>query len=223
MNQDGMKRRAAGAALEFVRSGMILGIGSGSTAAVFVEVLAASGVLPDTVIPASSATSAQLRAVGLPVVELAQAPAPSVYVDGADQADPQLRLLKGLGGAQTREKLLATLAPLFVCIVDESKLAGRLGDAPISLEVLPVARLAVEKELAKRGAKAVVRPTLSDDRNLLLDVFSLEIDDPEALELDLQGLPGVVSCGIFAHRRADVLLCGCRSGEVTVTRSSSSP
>lgn len=218
-----MKRRAAAAALAYVRPDTVLGVGSGSTAAAFVEQLAAARLVPAATIPSSQATAGLLRTAGLPVVELVDAPPPTVYVDGADQADPQLRLLKGRGGAQTREKLLATVSPLFVCIVDERKLVDRLGDAPVPIEVLPAARLAVAAALAGRGAEGTVRERRSDDGNLLMDVTGLDLEDPDALEAELQALPGVLACGIFARRRADVLLCGRSSGAVTLTTSSAEP
>ena len=207
MDLDDLKRAAARAALDYVDAGMVVGVGSGTTTAFFIEELAASGLVLSAVVPSSVDTMDRLRRAGLPAVDLAEAPAPSVYVDGADEVDRNLRLIKGRGGALAREKLLAAVSPLFVCIVDETKLVARLGAAPVPVEVLPVARRFVGDELAARGAIAAERPGyVTDNGNVILDVTGLDLRDPARLEVELDAMPGVLECGVFARRRADVVL-----------------
>ena len=163
--------------------------------------------------PARRVTAAALRAAAIPVVSLAESGPLPLYVDGADEVDPQLRLIKGAGGAHTREKVLATAARLFVCIVDESKLDDRLGIAPIPLEVLPMAAPLVVERVAALGGVARQRPSfVSDSGNAIYDVAGLDLTAPEQLEMELDAIPGVVECGLFARRRADVVLVGTPDG-----------
>lgn len=213
MSQDDLKRAVASAAMEYVRPGMVLGVGTGTTADFFIELLAASGMELKAVVPSSEATAAQLKAAGLPLADLPSAPAPSLYVDGADQVDPRLRLIKGRGGAQFREKLIATLSERFICIVDESKLAPRLGGVPVPLEVVAPAAAFVAARVAALGGSATQRRDfVTDNGNPVLDVTGLDLADPEGLEVELDALPGVVECGIFARRPADLVLCGGTNG-----------
>ena len=214
MTLDDMKRASANAALEYVPTGATIGVGTGSTAEFFIEELAARPGLIAAVVASSEASAAALRAAGIRLLDPAAAPHPlPLYVDGADEVDPELRLIKGGGGAHTREKVLATAADLFVCIVDESKLVGRLGRVAVPLEVVPWAAAFVARRLTAMGASVSERPGfVTDNGNIVLDATGLELSDPEGLELELDAIPGVVECGIFARRRADIVLVGTAEG-----------
>jgi ribose 5-phosphate isomerase A len=218
MDQVDMKRAAAEAAVEYVTVGTTIGVGTGSTAAFFIEALAARPGLIAAAVASSEVTAAALRATGIRVLDPASAPYPlPLYVDGADEVDIELRLIKGGGGAHMREKVLATAAELFVCIVDETKLVDRLGRFPVPLEVVPWAAPFVAKHVAALGGRAVARPGfVTDNGNAVLDVLGLELIDPEGLELELDAIPGVLECGIFARRRADVVLVGIAGGVRTL-------
>ncbi len=211
-----MKRAAAAAAIEYVQPAMTIGVGTGSTADWFVTLLSElpAARRPAAAVASSFATAAALRAGGIRVVDPADALYPlPLYVDGADEVDPELRLIKGGGGAHTREKAVATASELFVCIVDETKLVERLGRRPVPLEVVPWAAAFVAERVAALGGRSAARPGfLTDNDNAVLDVTGLELSDPEGLELELDAIPGVVECGIFARRRADVVLAGTASG-----------
>jgi ribose 5-phosphate isomerase A len=214
MDQLDMKRAAAEAAIEYVVPGTTIGVGTGSTAALFIAALAARPGLVAAAVASSEASATALHAAGIRVLDPAVAPYPlPVYVDGADKVDAELRLIKGGGGAHLREKVLATAAELFVCIVDDSKLAARLGRVPVPLEVVPWAAPFVAARVAALGGHPAARPGfVTDNGNLVLDVSGLELSDPEGLELELDAIPGVVECGIFAHRRADIVLAGTARG-----------
>jgi len=214
MTLDDMKRASANAALEYVPTGATIGVGTGSTAEFFIEELAARPGLIAAAVASSEACAAALRAAGIRVLDPAAAPYPlPLYVDGADEVDPELRLIKGGGGAQTREKVLATAAELFVCIVDDTKLVERLGRAPVPLEVVPWAAAFVAERVAALGGRTAARPGfLTDNGNAVLDAMGLDLSDPEGLEVELDAIPGVVECGIFARRRADVVLVGTAGG-----------
>ena len=213
MTLDDMKRASANAALEYVLTGATIGVGTGSTAEFFIEALAARPGQIAAAVASSLAAAAALRAAGIRVVDLEEASSLPLYVDGADEVDPHLRLIKGRGGAHTREKVLATAAELFVCIVDESKLVDRLGGAPVPLEVVPMALPLVARRLTALGATVAERPGfVTDNGNAVLDAMELDLSDPEGLELELDAIPGVVECGIFARRRADVVLVGTAGG-----------
>ena len=215
MTRDDQKRAAAEAALEYVEPGSTIGVGTGSTAAFFIKRLAGlpPARRPGAAVPSSDATAAALRHAGIRVVGLEDALPLPIYVDGADEVDPELRLIKGGGGAHTREKVLATAAELFVCIVDESKLVGRLGRVAVPLEVVPWAAAFVARRLTAMGASVSERPGfVTDNGNIVLDATGLELSDPEGLELELDAIPGVVECGIFARRRADIVLVGTAEG-----------
>ncbi len=210
--RDEQKRAAAEAALEHVPPGAAIGVGTGSTVAFFIEALGRLplGRRPGAAVASSEATVAALRAAGIPVVGLDAAPAPlPVYVDGADEVDPELRLIKGGGGAHTREKVLAAASELFVCMVDESKLVQRLGAFPVPVEVVPMAAPFVAARLVELGGlPALRRGYLTDNGNVVLDVKGLDLADPEGLEIELDAIPGVLECGVFARRRADLVLVG---------------
>lgn len=230
MAHEDQKRAAAEAALESVPPAAVIGVGTGSTVAFFIEALAGlpSGRRPAAAVASSEATAAALEAAGIRVVDLdhvaeragresAAAPPRTeggpallpVYVDGADEVDPELRLIKGGGGAHAREKVLAAASGLFVCMVDESKLVERLGAFPLPVEVIPMAAAFVGARLTEAGARVVPRPGyLTDNGNMVLDVTGLDLADPEGLEVELDGIPGVVECGIFARRGADIVLVG---------------
>lgn len=214
MDRDDMKRRAAEAALAFVSTGTVIGIGAGTTTEHFIEVLAASAVLPRAAVAASRRSESLLLDAGLPVTALDEDRLPlDLYVDGADEADGRLRLIKGGGGALAREKVLASASRLFVCIVDESKLVAALGTFPLPVEVLPVALGYVTRELRLRGGEPVRRQGyLTDNGNCVVDVHGLDLSAPEEAELQIAAIPGVVESGIFARRKADVLLVGTGDG-----------
>ena len=224
MTPDDQKRAAAAAALEFVEAGATIGVGTGSTAALFIARLAElpPAQRPAAAAPSSIATAVALRKAGIRVVGLEEALPLPLYVDGADEVDPELRLIKGRGGAHAREKVLASAAEVFVCIVDETKLVVRLGaaaagapgaGAPVPLAVLPMAAAFVAERVRALGGTPVARPGyLTDDAAAVLDVHGLDLSDPERLEADLEVIPGVVASGLFARRRADVVLAGAPSG-----------
>ena len=213
MTLDEQKRAVAEAAVGYVVPGTIVGVGTGSTADFFISALAARPESVAAAVASSEASAAALRAAGIAVVGLDAAPSLSLYVDGADEVDPQLRLIKGAGGALAREKVVASAAALFVCIVDSSKLVERLGDGPVPLAVLPMATTLVARRVRTLGGSPVTRPGhRSDDGAAIIDVSGLDLGDPEGLEADLDAIPGVVECGIFARRRADVVLAGTAAG-----------
>jgi ribose 5-phosphate isomerase A len=217
MSQDDAKRKAAAAALKHLVPGEPLGVGTGSTVNHFIDLLAArKGDVPAAV-SSSEASTARLKAIGIPVVDLNDAGTLSIYVDGADESNARLQLIKGGGGALTREKIVAAAARRFVCIADESKLVPVLGKFPLPVEVIPMARSYVARELARLGGRPVLRegaagPFVTDNGNRILDVHGLSITDPAQLETDIGLITGVVCVGLFARRPADVLLLGSPSG-----------
>jgi ribose 5-phosphate isomerase A len=214
MERDDMKRAAAKAAIDYVTAGSTIGVGTGSTAAVFITELAARPRLVAAAVASSEATARGLRVAGIHVLDPAAVPYPlPLYVDGADEVDPELRLIKGGGGAHTREKVLASASELFVCIVDETKLVDRLGRFPVPLEVVPWAAAFVAESVAALGGRPAARQRfVTDNGNAVLDAVGLDLSDPEGLEVELDAIPGVVECGIFARRRADVVLVGTAAG-----------
>jgi ribose 5-phosphate isomerase A len=219
MNQDQMKQRAAEAALEYVVDGAVVGVGTGSTVNFFIDALAGRRLRLAGAVSSSEASTRRLAAHGIPVLDLNDAGELEVYVDGADEATRGLHLIKGGGGALTREKIVAAAARRFVCIVDEKKLVGRLGAFPLPVEVIPMARNLVARQLARLGGEPVWRQgVVTDNGNHILDVRGLAIEDPVALEGEINQLAGVVTVGLFARRPADVLLVGTPSGVVTLER-----
>ena len=210
---DAQKQRAALAALELVAAGATIGVGTGSTVNFFIDALAAHPGRVSRAVSSSEASSARLRAAGITVLDLNEVPELHLYVDGADEANPARQLIKGGGAALTREKIVAAAARRFVCIVDESKLVTTLGGFPLPVEVIPMARSLVARELSARGGRPVWRQgCTTDNGNQILDVHDLKISDPVALERDLNQIVGVVTVGLFAARPADVLLIGTSQG-----------
>ncbi|WP_018954883.1 ribose-5-phosphate isomerase RpiA [Thioalkalivibrio sulfidiphilus] len=217
MNQDQMKKAAAEAAIEYVESGMIVGVGTGSTANHFIDLLAAIKDRIDGTVASSEASAQRLRGHGIQVMDLNTAGQLPLYVDGADESNAELHLIKGGGGALTREKIVAAASDKFVCIADESKLVDVLGAFPLPVEVIPMARAYVARELTKLGGQPVLREGFTTDNgNVILDVHNLQISDPVAMEDHINQLPGVVTVGIFAQRPADVLILGSASGVKTL-------
>jgi len=218
MKPDDMKKMAAQAALEYVETGTVIGIGTGSTANHFIDGLAAIKHKIDGTVASSEASAKRLEAYGIPVLDLNSVDELSVYIDGADESSRYLHLIKGGGGALTREKIVAAASRKFVCIADESKLVDILGAFPLPVEVIPMARSYVARELVKHGGQPVYREGFTTDNgNIILDVHNLEIMEPVKLEEELNNIPGVVTVGIFARRPADVLLLGTPEGVKTLT------
>lgn len=218
MTQDEMKKMVAEAALEYVEPGTIIGIGTGSTANHFIDSLAGIKHKIDGTVASSNASAERLAAHGIPVLDLNSVNELSVYIDGADESNHHLHLIKGGGGALTREKIVAACARKFVCIADASKLVDILGAFPLPIEVIPMARSMVARELVKRGGQPVYREGFTTDNgNDILDVHNMEIMEPVRLEQELNGIPGVVTVGLFARRPADVLLLGTEDGVRTLT------
>ena len=210
---EAQKRRAALAALEHVTAGSTIGVGTGSTVNCFIDALAAHPGRIALAVSSSQASSARLRAAGISVVDLNELDALELYIDGADEATAARHLIKGGGGALTREKILAAAATRFLCIVDEAKIVATLGRFPLPVEVIPMARTLVARELTARGGRPVWREgCLTDNGNHILDVHGLTIADPVALERDLNQLAGIVTVGLFAARPADLLLVGTAQG-----------
>ena len=208
-NSDAGKRAAAEAALGHVEEGSVVGVGTGSTVRFFIEGLARQRARIAGAVSSSEQSSALLRAAGIPVLDLnATGPIP-LYVDGADECDPWKRLIKGGGAALTREKILAEAAERFVCIVDPTKLVDVLGRFPLPVEVIPMARSLVARQLVLLGGQPVWRDgTVTDNGNWILDVHNLRITAPLDLEREINQIPGVVTVGLFARRPADIVLVG---------------
>lgn len=207
------KRAAAEAALRYVVPGELLGVGTGSTVNFFIDALAAMKADIPGAVSSSNASSERLKKVGIPVVDLNTAGTLSIYVDGADEADARLHLIKGGGGALTREKIIAAASRTFVCIADETKLVPVLGKFPLPVEVIPMARAYVARELVRLGGSPRWREGfVTDNGGVILDVSGFSITDPLALEAEIGLLTGVVSVGLFARRPADVLLLGGSGG-----------
>ena len=213
MDPSEKKRNAAEASLEFIQPGMIVGVGTGSTVNFLIELLPTVGDRIDRLVSSSTESSALLERQGFEVSTLNEVGDIDVYIDGADEANKHLQLIKGGGGALTREKVLAGAARRFVCIVDESKLVGMLGAFPLPIEVLPMAQAFVERKLLKLRGQPVLRDgVVTDNGNHILDVRDLMITNPLEMENRLNQIPGVLTVGIFAQRPADVLLIGGETG-----------
>ena len=209
MSRDDEKRGAAEAALKFIEDGSIVGVGTGSTVAFFIEALARMRDRIAGAVSSSERSTAHLRERGIEVLDLNAAGTLPLYVDGADECDPHKRLIKGGGGALTREKIIAAASRKFVCLIDSGKRVEILGRFPLPVEVIPMARSYVAREIVRRGGNPVWREgTVTDNGNAILDVHGLTITDPVGLERDLNQLAGVVTVGLFAARPADIVLCG---------------
>jgi len=217
MTQDEQKRAVAQAALKYAQEGVI-GVGSGSTVNMFIDALAAMKGRIDGAVAASETSAERLRSHGIRVYDLNAVNELLVYVDGADEVTEHLYMIKGGGGALTREKIVAAVAKKFVCICDASKLVPVLGKFPVPVEVIPMARSYVGREMLKRGAQPVLRENYkTDNGNLILDCHGLTLLDPPAMEAELDNIAGLVTNGIFARRPADVLLLAGPAGVRTIT------
>jgi ribose 5-phosphate isomerase A len=210
---DAKKRRAALAALELIAPDTIIGVGTGSTVNFLIDGLAARPGLVHAAVSSSEGSSARLREIGVAVADLNDLIELDLYIDGADEATPARQLIKGGGGALTREKIVAAAARRFVCIVDDGKMVATLGRFPLPVEVIPMARALVARALTARGGRPVWREGfITDNGNQILDVHGLVITDPVALERELNQITGVVTVGLFAARPADQLLIGTAQG-----------
>ena len=215
--QDEQKRRSAEAAMRYVEDGAVIGVGTGSTVNQFIPLLATRKHDIEGAVSSSEASTALLKQHGVRVLELNSTGDLPVYIDGADECDPHFRLIKGGGGALTREKIIAGASRKFICLIDQSKRVDLLGQFPLPVEVIPMARSFVARQIVKLGGHPVLRERYSTDNgNQILDVHGLRITHPEELERELNQVPGVVTVGLFALRRADVVIC---AGE-TLTRPS---
>ena len=218
MSQDALKKSAAEAALNYVQAGTIIGIGTGSTANFFIDALAGIKHKIEGTVASSVASADRLKKHGIPVLDLNNVDDMALYVDGADEANKYLQLIKGGGGALTREKIVAAVAKKFVCIADGSKLVDILGTFPLPIEVIPMARSHVARQVVKIGGQPVLRQGFTTDNgNVIIDVRNLQIMDAAKLETELNNIPGVVTNGIFALRPADVLILGTPQGVQTLT------
>ncbi len=218
MTQDEMKIAAAEAALEYVESGMVVGIGTGSTANHFIDLLAGVKGKIDGTVASSVASEERLKSHGIPVMDLNNAGQLSIYVDGADESDKHLNLIKGGGGALTREKIVAGASDKFICIADESKLVDVMGKFPLPVEVIPMARSFIAREIVKMGGDPVLREGfITDNGNIIIDIHGLEIMQPVKMEAEFNQLPGVVTIGLFAQRPADVLILGTPNGAKVIS------
>jgi ribose 5-phosphate isomerase A len=219
MDANALKKMAAEAAVQYVKDDTVVGVGTGSTVNYFIELLATRKARIEATVASSEASAARLRALHVPVKELNDTDGCDVYVDGADEVTEHLAMIKGGGAALTREKIVAQASRLFVCIADASKLVPVLGKFPLPVEVIPMARSFVARELVKLGGMPELRKGVTTDNgNLILDVRGLTILDPVALETAVNQIPGVVTNGIFARRPADVLLLATPEGVRTLRR-----
>lgn len=213
MTQDEMKKAAGWAALEYVTKNSIVGVGTGSTVNHFIDALATRKEEIKGAVSSSVASTERLEQIGITVFDANEVASLDIYVDGADEVNAQFDMIKGGGAALTREKIVATIAEKFICIVDNTKQVDVLGQFPLPVEVIPMARSFIGRELVKLGGDPVYREgVITDNGNIILDVYNMEITDPKAMEDSINALPGVVTVGLFAHRGADVLLVGSPEG-----------
>ncbi|GAB1050283.1 MAG: ribose-5-phosphate isomerase RpiA [Shewanella algae] len=217
MTQDKMKKAAGWAALEYVEKDSIVGVGTGSTVNHFIDALATIKADIEGAVSSSEASTAKLKQLGIPVFDLNSVDKLSVYVDGADEINGHMDMIKGGGAALTREKIVAAVADKFICIVDNTKQVDVLGNFPLPVEVIPMARSYVARELVKLGGDPVYREgVVTDNGNVILDVYNLKILNPKELEVQINAIVGVVTNGLFANRGADVLLVGTPEGVKTI-------
>jgi ribose 5-phosphate isomerase A len=217
MNQDQLKQAVARAAFDYIKTKIaddsVIGVGTGSTANYFIDYLAELKGRINATVASSEATAERLKSHGIPVYDLNSVDEITIYVDGADEVDPQLALIKGGGGALTREKIVAAVAKEFVCIADASKAVQQLGNFPLPVEVIPMARSHVARQLLKLGGDPVYRQgVVTDNGNIILDMFNFMIPNPVETEQKINNITGVVSNGIFAQRPADILLLATKDG-----------
>ncbi|MBK0002540.1 ribose-5-phosphate isomerase RpiA [Erwinia sp. S38] len=219
MTQDELKKAVGWAALDYVTPGTIVGVGTGSTAAHFIDALGSIKHQIEGAVSSSEASTAKLKELGIHVFNLNEVDSLAVYVDGADEINGQMQMIKGGGAALTREKIVAAVAERFICIADATKQVDVLGKFPLPVEVIPMARSYVARELVKLGGLPEYRQdVVTDNGNIILDVYNLKILDPIALEVAINALPGVVTVGLFAARGADVALIGTANGVKTITK-----
>ncbi|WP_394205125.1 ribose-5-phosphate isomerase RpiA [Shewanella waksmanii] len=217
MTQDEMKKAAGWAALDYVEKDSIVGVGTGSTVNHFIDALATMKADIEGAVSSSEASTEKMKALGIPVFDLNSVNELSVYVDGADEINGHMDMIKGGGAALTREKIVAAVADKFVCIVDNTKQVDILGEFPLPVEVIPMARSYVARQLVKLGGDPVYREgVVTDNGNIILDVHNLKIINPKELEEQINQIVGVVTNGLFAQRGADVLLVGSPDGVKTV-------
>ena len=211
------KRRAAEAALSYVEDGMVLGIGTGSTVQQLIEALKDRKIQLAGAVSSSRQTSAVLKSIGIPELDLNDAGDLGLYIDGADEATADGALIKGGGAALTREKVVAAASARFICIIDDSKLVSVLGAFPLPVEVIPMARSYVARQLVKLGGQPVWRDGVTTDNgNVILDVHNLRLTDPNGFESRVNQIAGVVTVGLFAHRRADIVIVAGDAGVKTL-------
>ena len=211
------KQRVAAAALDHLRDNMVLGVGTGSTVNALIDQLGPWKTRLRGAVSSSEGSTARLRVLGIRVFDLNDVPDLGVYIDGADEANPRRELIKGGGAALTREKIIAAAARTFICIVDDTKLVDTLGQFPLPVEVIPMARELVARQLAALGGRPVWRAgIITDNGNQILDVHGLRISEPRALESTINQLAGVVTVGLFAARPADLLIVGSDAGTRTI-------
>ena len=217
-SQDILQRAAAQAALQWIEPGMILGVGTGSTVNHLIDLIGEQGLKLEAAVSSSEASSKRLRALGVPLLDANAVDRLPLYIDGADEVDPGCCLIKGGGGALTREKILADLADRFVCIVDEAKCVACLGAFPLPIEILSMAEKQISKKLEKLGARIALRKDfISDNGHPIIDVSGLTIKDPRELESMMNQWPGVVTVGLFAQRPADLVLIAAKDGIKTLS------
>lgn len=213
MSQNDLKFRAASAALEYVDNLKIIGVGTGSTVNHFIDFLSDFKSILDGAVSSSQASTAKLEEIGIPVIDLNAAGSIELYVDGADEINRQRQLIKGGGGALTREKIVAAASKQFICIADESKMVDVLGTFPLPVEVIPMARSFVAREFVKKGGQPEWRKDfVTDNGNHILDIHNLAILEPMKLENEINNIPGVVTVGLFASHAADIVLVGTATG-----------
>lgn len=212
-DKETLKQQAAVAALQFIERDMIIGVGTGSTVNYFIEALAKKDYGIKGAVASSLATKKKLMQAGIEIVEMNSIDRIPIYIDGADEATSHLSLIKGGGGALTGEKIVAHIADKFICMIDEAKLVPVLGTFPLPIEVLPMARSLVSREMMKLGGNPMYREGfVSDYGNQIIDVYNLNIVDPQALESEINQIPGAITNGLFAHKGADILLVAKASG-----------
>ncbi len=213
MTQDELKKAVGWAALKYVRPGTIVGVGTGSTAAHFIDALGTMSHQIEGAVSSSEASTEKLKGLGIKIFDCNEVDSLDIYVDGADEINGHMQMIKGGGAALTREKIISAIAKKFICIVDESKVVGVLGKFPLPVEVIPMARSYVARELVKLGGLPEYRQgVVTDNGNVILDVHNLNIVDPIALENQINNIAGVVTVGLFANRGANVALVGSADG-----------
>ncbi|VFP87089.1 ribose-5-phosphate isomerase RpiA [Candidatus Erwinia haradaeae] len=219
MMKNNLKKAAGWAALEYVMPGMIVGVGTGSTTEYFIDALASIKYQIVGAVSSSEVSSAKLEAYGIPVLDLNHINFLSLYIDGADEINSQLQMIKGKGAALTREKIIAAVSDRFICVADESKKVKVLGSVPLPIEVIPMARKYVERKLVGLGGSPRYRQNIiTDNSNIILDVDHLDMSDPIYLETEINSLTGVVTVGLFANRGADIALIGTSNGVKILTK-----